>query len=192
MTEFSLVAIGTSTGGPKALHEVIRGLPEGLNTAVMIVQHMSPGFTVSLAQRLDSISRFRVKVAEHGDEVQKNHAYLAPEDHHMRVRSENGKLVIRLDQSPAVNGHRPSVDVMMQSVAMIQAPKVGVIMTGMGNDGANGMKELKKSGASTIAESSETCVVYGMPKAAIQLGAIDHEVPLHQIVSFVVRALNKK
>jgi two-component system chemotaxis response regulator CheB len=185
------MAIGTSTGGPKALHEVMRGLPDGLNTAVLIVQHMPPGFTNSLANRLDSISKFTVKEAEHGEEVKIGYAYVAPGDFHLQVSLINDKVTIQLDQGNPVNGHRPSVDVMLQSVARIGLPKVGVIMTGMGNDGAQGMKALKEAGAVTIGESAATCVVYGMPKSAMKLGAIDYEVPLEQIAHTVVQALNK-
>lgn len=186
---FALIAIGTSTGGPRALHEVLSRIPAGLNAALFIVQHMPPGFTKSLAQRLDSVSSLAVKEAEEGDEVKNGFAYIAPGDYHMEVLPRQNKLFIHLHQGPNVNGHRPSVDVLMHSVARIDAHKVGVIMTGMGQDGAQGMLALKKAGAINIGESSTTCVVYGMPKAAKQLGAIDYEVPVHEIAERIVQAL---
>lgn len=186
-----LVAIGTSTGGPKALHEVMSHFKTGFNAAVLIVQHMPPGFTKSLAQRLDSISEYSVKEAEDGDEIKGEAAYLAPGSSHMEVVEQRGKYVIKLNQNPPVNGHRPAADVMMEKVAKIPLPKIGVIMTGMGSDGAKGMKSLKEAGAVTIGESAETCVVYGMPKSAYKLGVIDHEVPLYKIADTIMQALNR-
>jgi len=189
---FSVVAIGTSTGGPKALFEVMSRLKKGLNAALLIVQHMPPGFTKSLAQRLDMCSHYRVKEAEDGDEVKSGMAYVAPGGYHMEARNINEKIVINLHQEPPVNGHRPSVDVLMRSVARLPLPKVGVIMTGMGNDGAQGIKEMKAAGAATIGESAETCVVYGMPKAAYQLGAIDCEAPVYKIADLIEQAFYQK
>lgn len=187
----TLVAIGTSTGGPKALHEVMSHLKAGFNAVVLIVQHMPPGFTKSLAQRLDSISEYSVKEAEDGDEIKGEAAYLAPGSSHMEVVEQHGKYVIKLNQKPPVNGHRPAADVMMDKVAKIRLPKIGVIMTGMGSDGAKGMKKLKEAGAITIGESADTCVVYGMPKSAYKLGVIDYEVPLYKIANTIKQALNR-
>lgn len=186
-----LVAIGTSTGGPKALHAVMSNLPDKLNASFLIVQHMPPGFTNSLAERLNSISSLHVKEAEHGDEIKPGHAYVAPGNYHMEAGFLNNKLSIILHQSSSVNGHRPSVDVLMSSVAKINCPKIGVIMTGMGSDGAIGMSELKKAGAINIGENAETAVVYGMPRAACKLGVIDYEVPLYQIADYIIQALKK-
>ena len=187
----SVIAIGTSTGGPKALHEVMSRLSNNLNSAIFIVQHMPPGFTKSLAQRLDAVSSFTVKEAEQGDEVLNRTAYVAPGDYHMEVVSQHNKLVIHLHQGPPVNGHRPSVDPLMKSVAKIPLPKVGVIMTGMGNDGAEGLKIMKEAGAVIIGESAETCVVYGMPRAAYQLGIVDYEAPVYRIAETIDLALKK-
>lgn len=184
-----LVVIGTSTGGPKALHEVMSSLPSGLNTAILIVQHMPPGFTRSLAQRLDTVSHFEVKEAEDGDIIERGKAYVAPGNFHMEIIAADTKNKLRLTQKPQVNGHRPSVDVLFHSAAKIKDTKVGVIMTGMGGDGAIGLKALKDNGVVTIGESAETCVVYGMPKSAFLLGAVDYEVPLYKIGEQIVQAL---
>lgn len=189
---FSLVAVGTSTGGPKALHEVLSNLPLDLNSSILIVQHMPPRFTNSLAQRLNSVSAYNVKEAENGECVKKGWAYIAPGDYHMEVSMRNGKYVINLSQSPTVNGHRPSVDVLFYSAAKLTVKKIGVIMTGMGSDGALGLKAMKESGAYTIAENQDTSVVYGMPKVAAGLGIVDYEVPLYRIADYIVQVLNRK
>jgi two-component system chemotaxis response regulator CheB len=186
-----LIVIGTSTGGPKALNEVMSGFKRHHNTAVLIVQHMPPGFTKSLAQRLDSSSVYKVKEAEDGDEIKAGVAFVAPGDYHMEIRSNMKSLSIHLNQSPQVNGHRPSVDVLMKSAARIQLPKIGVIMTGMGSDGAFGMKLLKEVGSINIGESEDTCVVYSMPRSAKKMEAIDYEVPLYQIAELIEKTLSK-
>lgn len=191
-TGLTLVAIGTSTGGPKALHEVMSNLPGNIPAALFITQHMPPGFTRSLAQRLDTVSSLRVKEAEEGEEVRKGWAYVAPGDYHMVIEEKGGKLSIRLPQTVAVNGHRPSVDVMFNSLAGLPYPKIIVLMTGMGSDGARGMKALKESGAITIAESADSCIVYGMPRVAVQLGVVDYEVPLNQIAGNILQALRNQ
>lgn len=188
----SLVVIGTSTGGPKALHEIMSTLPSGLNAAILIVQHMPPGFTKSLAQRLDSVSRYKVKEAEEGDIIERDRAYVAPGNFHMEVREEKGRLCLGLSQNPQVNGHRPSADVLFYSAAKVRTEKVGVILTGMGGDGALGLKALKESGAITLGESPETCVVYGMPKVAMQHGAVDHELPLYRISAQILDSLSPR
>ena len=186
-----IVAIGTSTGGPKALHTVMSNLTEKSNTSILIVQHMPPGFTNSLAKRLNDVSNYVVKEAENGEEIKRNCAYVAPGDYHMEVSFKNNKLCIVLNKNPHVNGHRPSVDVMFNSVAKIDCPKIGVIMTGMGSDGAKGMLQLKKNGSINFGENEESCVVYGMPKVAYMLGAVDYEVPLCEIANCITRAIKK-
>ncbi|MGR6836138.1 protein-glutamate methylesterase/protein-glutamine glutaminase [Syntrophomonas erecta] len=189
-----LLLIGTSTGGPKALHQVIPGLPANLNAGVLIVQHMPPGFTRSLAERLDSLSSLRVKEAEHGEKVLPGCVYIAPGDYHLKLKSsfagENRELFIQLDQSPARQGLRPSVDVMFESAAQhFWSHMVCVIMTGMGNDGAWGIQLIKDKGGKIIAEHQSTCIVYGMPKAAVATGKVDKIVPLHEISSEVMKML---
>ncbi len=188
-----LVLIGTSTGGPKALQEVIPKLPASVDTAILIVQHMPPGFTKSLAERLDSLSRIKVKEAEDGEKVLPGCAYIAPGDYHMLVKSNAGSdrsMNIVLDKSPPRGGHRPSVDTMMESaVKQFWSHMVGVVMTGMGNDGAEGIKLIKGKQGKTIAEARSSCIVYGMPKAAAETGAVDKVVPLGEIGEWIVRML---
>lgn len=189
-----LVVLGTSTGGPKALHEVIPNLPGNLGAGVLVVQHMPPGFTKSLAERLNSMSAVTVKEAEHGETVQTNCVYIAPGDYHLKVKritEGNGKkLTVNLTKDPLESGHRPSVDAMFESaVAEYWAPMVGVIMTGMGQDGARGVIGIKQKGGRVIAEDKSTCIVYGMPKAVVEAGNADRVVPLQQIAGEIVKAL---
>jgi two-component system chemotaxis response regulator CheB len=187
-----IVAIGTSTGGPKALNEMMRGLPEDLGAGVLIVQHMPAGFTKSLAQRLNTACLLTVKEAEDGEEVKRNFAYVAPGDYHLELKEVNRITVVALNQKPPVNGHRPSVDVLMESALSYRGHRVAVIMTGMGSDGAKGITELHKNGVVTIGESAETCVVYGMPKSAFQMGGIDYELPVGRIADAIARAVAKE
>jgi len=191
-----LVLIGTSTGGPKALHQVIPKFPPLNEAAVLVVQHMPAGFTKSLAERLDSISQMRVKEAEHGEKVMPGCIYIAPGDYHLKVlrQEKNGtkELVIKLDKSPMRGGHRPSVDVMLESVAdQYWSDIVCVIMTGMGHDGAAGLARIKEKGGIVIAEHPSTCIIYGMPKSAVETGNVDKIVPLPEICSEVVNLLSK-
>lgn len=188
----TIVAIGTSTGGPKALQEVIPYIPGDVPAAVLIVQHMPPGFTKSLAERLNTLSGLMVKEAEDGEKVQPGYAYIAPGDYHMLLhRSRGGVLGIKLTKDPAVGGHRPAVNIMMNSVAETGFPSViGVIMTGMGADGSEGVLNIKKRNRGTIISQDEkSCVVYGMPKAAVKTGAVDRVVPLNQIADAIVKNL---
>lgn len=170
-----LVCIGTSTGGPRALQTVLTKLPANIDAGLLIVQHMPAGFTKSLAVRLNSLCDIQVKEAEDGEIVQKGTAYIAPGGYHLKIKQMSKDLVIQLDQSEARNGHRPAVDVMFESISEVKDYiKVAVIMTGMGSDGSKGLMELKKNGnVKAIAESKETSIVYGMPKAAIETRLID-------------------
>ncbi|MGI6435403.1 MAG: protein-glutamate methylesterase/protein-glutamine glutaminase [Syntrophomonadaceae bacterium] len=190
-----LVLIGTSTGGPKALHQVISKLPRHINAGILIVQHMPPGFTKSLAERLDQISAVRVKEAEMGDRIMPGWAYVAPGDHHLKVVAGidnwgRKELLVKLDQSPPRHGCRPAVDVMLESVAeQFWSHMVCVIMTGMGHDGAAGMLKVRAKKARTIAEHESTCVVYGMPKTAIETGQVDIIAPLAKIPEAIMQLL---
>jgi two-component system chemotaxis response regulator CheB len=185
-----IVAIGTSTGGPRALQDVIPFIPSGINASFLIVQHMPPGFTKSLAERLDSMSQIHVKEAESGDILQQGWAYLAPGDQHLKVTKQNGQFMIKLDNGDRVSGHRPSVDAMLESIVDTNHKNVvGVIMTGMGADGAQGMKKLKDSGGFVIAQDEDSCIVFGMPKIAIKLDAVDKVVGLSNIANEIVKAM---
>lgn len=184
-----IVAIGTSTGGPKALQQVLTKLPENINAPILIVQHMPAGFTKSLAARLDSLSKVTVKEAEDGEVVKKGVAYIAPGGYHLKVRSIGTTLAIQLDQSPPENGHRPSVDTMLNSLASISNYTIiTVIMTGMGADGSKGLVKLKNTGdVVAIAEAEESSVVFGMPRAAIKTNKIDEVVHLNDIAASIER-----
>ncbi|MGF9711568.1 protein-glutamate methylesterase/protein-glutamine glutaminase [Paenibacillus naphthalenovorans] len=187
-----LVAIGTSTGGPRALHQVLSQIPDGFRAPVLIVQHMPPNFTKSLAQRLDSDSYLRVVEAEPGMVLESATAYVAPGGYHMMVaRNGANSYKIHLSKEDPRNGHRPSVDVLFESLLPLKELKRHiVIMTGMGSDGAKGMLALKQSGAiTTIAEAEQTCVVYGMPRAAVELGCVTDVLPLQQIAARLMQAV---
>lgn len=187
-----ILAIGTSTGGPRALQEIITRLPGNLPCGTVIVQHMPPGFTRSLAERLNSLSSLTVKEAEHNDIILPGMVLIAPGDYHMIVEREGNKKVVKLNQSPPIGGHRPAVDPMMDSVAKVYGKQsVGVILTGMGHDGAKGIQSIKEQGGYTIAEDQSTAVVFGMPKSAIELGVVDKVAPLSAIAAEIVKAIVK-
>lgn len=166
-----LIAIGASTGGTEAIRHVLEPLPAAC-PALLITQHMPAGFTHSFAERLNRICQITVKEAEHGERVLPGHAYIAPGDMHMELARSGANYQIRLLDTAPVNRHRPSVDVLFRSVANYAGRNaVGVILTGMGNDGAAGLLEMKQAGSWTIAQNEASCVVYGMPREAIQLQA---------------------
>ena len=184
-----LVVIGTSTGGPKALQTVIAGLPGNLPCGVLVVQHMPPGFTKSLAERLDEISQISVKEAGNRDIIERGHVYIAPGNYHMTVAlGAKGREII-LNQDPPIGTLRPAADVLFNSVASLGKDIVSVILTGMGADGAAGMKAIKGHGGYVIAEAEETCVVYGMPKAVIDQGLADEVRALPEIAGAIVNAV---
>ncbi|MDD3704561.1 MAG: chemotaxis response regulator protein-glutamate methylesterase [Clostridiaceae bacterium] len=186
-----IVAIGTSTGGPQALQEVLTKLPEDIPATVLIVQHMPPGFTKSLASRLNGLSQLNVKEAEDGEELKRGWAYIAPGNYHMLVNKQNdNEYRISLNSEKQENGHRPSVSVMMKSVAESGHKNIiAVIMTGMGNDGSDGILKIKNIGGKTIAQDENTCVVYGMPKSAVNVGAIDTIAPLQDIATEILKQM---
>jgi len=185
-----LVVIGSSTGGPGALERVLTKLPGDLKAGILVVQHMPAGFTRSLAERLNRISEIEIKEAEEGDTILEGRALIAPGNYHMLLRKSLNQLVT-LNQEPPVHAVRPAVDLTMKSAAKAyEGDKiVGVILTGMGSDGAFGMKEIKERGGQTIACDQKTCVIYGMPKAAIELGCVDRIVPLDDIAKAIVSML---
>jgi two-component system chemotaxis response regulator CheB len=174
-----LVIIGASTGGTEAIRHVLQPLPPD-SPAILITQHMPAGFTRSFAQRLDSLCSMTVREATHGERVLPGHVYLAPGgESHMRLGRSGANYVVELDPSEPVNRHRPSVDVLFHSVAVSAGRNaVGVILTGMGKDGAAGLLEMKRAGARTLAQDEASCVIFGMPREAIALGAADEVVSL--------------
>ena len=186
-----LVVIGTSTGGPRALQTVLTQLPENIDAPILIVQHMPPGFTKSLAERLDQISSICVKEAEHGEILRNGTAYIAPGGFHMKIKASGTALSIFLDGEEAPRGgHRPSVDVLFESAAHTGKDLIAVIMTGMGADGTSGLQQMKsQNNVVAIAESQQTCIVYGMPKSAIESNLIDDIEDLGQIAKAIMKYL---
>ncbi|MFD1204169.1 chemotaxis response regulator protein-glutamate methylesterase [Sporosarcina contaminans] len=188
----SFVIIGTSTGGPRALQEVLTSLPANIPAPILIVQHMPPNFTKSLAERLNGMSALRIKEAEDGEELLNGVAYIAPGGIHLKFEKSGIGYKVRLDPSePPRMGHRPSVDVLLESAALKQDLQyVTAIMTGMGHDGRDGMRKLQASCTTvTIAESEQTSVVYGMPKAIKDAGLADEVVDLQNIAPTIMEIL---
>ncbi len=187
-----LIVIGASTGGTEALKEVLSGLPPD-SPGVLIAQHMPEGFTRSFAARLDSLCRIRVKEADDGERVLPGHAYIAPGHSHLLLKRSGANYVCELNQGPPVNRHRPSVDVLFRSVANSAGKNAqGVILTGMGKDGAQGLLELRTTGAHTIAQDEATCVVFGMPREAIQVGAAAEVLALGDISRHLLQLLGSR
>jgi two-component system chemotaxis response regulator CheB len=183
------VAIGTSTGGPTALQAIIPRLPENLRAPILVVQHMPVGFTRSLAERLNARSLVSVHEAQDGEVVVPGKVYIAPAGHHMKVR-RRGTVRVFLDDEPRAALHRPSVDALMSAVAHAYGPRaMGVVLTGMGSDGVDGLKAIRGAGGVTIAESEESCVIYGMPKAAVEAKVVDRTIPLARMADEILRAV---
>lgn len=180
-----VVAVGTSTGGTQALEVLLPALPPDC-PGVVVVQHMPAKFTSAFAERLDTLCRVRVKEAADGDPVLPGRVLVAPGGRHMELRRLGTRYAVRVFDGPPVNRHRPSVDVLFRSVARVAGPHaVGVIMTGMGDDGARGLLEMHRAGAYTVAQDEATCVVHGMPREAVLLGAVDRESPLGSIAEVI-------
>ncbi|WP_058911114.1 protein-glutamate methylesterase/protein-glutamine glutaminase [Entomohabitans teleogrylli] len=177
----NIIAVGASTGGTEAIRHLLEPLPVNV-PALLIAQHMPPGFTRSFAARLNKLCRISVKEAEQGEPVLPGHAYIAPGDRHLELARSGVSYQLALHQGPAVNRHRPSVDVLFESVARHAGRHaLGVILTGMGHDGAAGLLAMRQAGAWTLAQSEASCVVYGMPREAVRLGAVDEVIDLQQI-----------
>jgi two-component system chemotaxis response regulator CheB len=185
-TTEKIVAIGASTGGTEALKTLLEAMPADC-PGMVIVQHMPEMFTRAFANRLDSLCEISVKEAEPNDTVIRGRALIAPGNHHMLLKRSGARYFVDIKEGPLVCRHRPSVDVLFRSAARYAGQNaVGVIMTGMGDDGANGMLEMKQAGAATIAQDEETCVVFGMPNEAIKRNAVDRIVPLQAIAKTIV------
>ena len=186
-----LVVLGTSTGGPKALQAVVPKLPADMPCGMVIVQHMPAGFTKSLAERLDYSSQVTVKEAEDNDPILPGYVYIAPGNYHLEITGSGPQRVISLNQKPPVGSHRPAVDPTFESVVQYGSDVVSVILTGMGCDGSAGMKKIKEAGGYVIAESKESCIVYGMPKAVVDAGIADEVLPVEQVADAIVNAVRK-
>ncbi len=186
----AIVAVGSSTGGPKALQEILPLLPGDLSVPVLIVQHMPPGFTAPFAQRLNNLCAVSVREAAHRDPLEPGVVYIAPAGRHMTVdRSSDSHAFLCLDTHPENCLHMPSVDIMMKSVAdAYRTHAMGVILTGMGSDGAEGMMAIHRQGGLTIGQDEASCTVYGMPRACAELGALTRVVPLLQVPAQIVQA----
>jgi two-component system chemotaxis response regulator CheB len=184
--------LGTSTGGPKALQEILPLLPRDLSVPILIVQHMPRGFTAPFAQRLNGLCSVKVCEAAHQEPVQPGVVYIAPAGRHMTVqRPSDSVTLICLDTLPKNCLHMPSVDVLMKSVASsFGNSAMGVIMTGMGSDGADGMKAIHRAGGLTVGQDEASCIVYGMPRACAELGVLNRVVPLSQIPAQILQATN--
>ncbi|MCE1185519.1 chemotaxis response regulator protein-glutamate methylesterase [Zoogloea sp.] len=184
-----VIFIGASTGGTEAIKDVLCGLPASM-PPILMVQHMPEAFTPSFARRLDGACALRVKEAEDGERLQPGTAYLAPGHSHLLIRKANGAYVCGLSQAEPVNRHRPAVDVLFQSAAQCVGRKaLGVILTGMGKDGAQGMLAMRQAGAWTVGQDQDSCVVYGMPREAAQVGALEEVAPLREVAARVLARL---
>jgi two-component system chemotaxis response regulator CheB len=185
-TSEQIVAIGTSTGGTQALEVVLTALPR-VCAGIVVVQHMPEMFTEAFAQRLNSLCEIEVLEAKNNDRVIPGRALIAPGGKHMMLKRSGAQYHVEVIDGPLVNRHRPSVDVLFRSVAKyVGKNALGIIMTGMGDDGARGLKEMRDAGSYTLGENEDTCVVYGMPKEAMKLGAVCEEVPLQQIAGRIM------
>ncbi|WP_395338625.1 protein-glutamate methylesterase/protein-glutamine glutaminase [Ningiella sp. W23] len=188
----TLVGIGASTGGTEAIKQVLINLSPAF-PATVITQHMPVSFTRSFAQRLDSLCKIKVHEAKDGERLLPGNAYIAPGDKHMEITRHGADYRIRLNDGPLVSGHKPAVDVMFESLAKVAGNNtVATLLTGMGKDGAKGLLTLKKAGALTMAQDEESCVVYGMPRAAVELGATSNVFPLEKMSMALTKAVEKK
>lgn len=184
-----IICIGSSTGGTEAIREVLVPMPADA-PAIVITQHMPPGFTTSFANRLNSLCRIRVAEARDGERILPGHAYIAPGGRHLRIDRSGSNYVARLEDTEPVNRHRPSVEVLFKSAARVLGPNaLGIMLTGMGGDGAAAMREMKDAGSYNYVQDEASCVVFGMPRMAIQHGAAHEVLPLNQIANAVLNRL---
>lgn len=187
-----IIAIGISTGGPNALREVFSKIDPGLKQPILVVQHMPAGFTEEFANSLNNICPLEVKEAKDGDLIKGGRILIAPGNYHIYVERKSLAMVVRLSDAPQRNGHRPSADVLFESVAeQYQNRALGVIMTGMGNDGAVQLAEMRRQGAHTLGQDEQSCIVYGMPKVAFELGAVQKQVSLQDMAHEISKLANQ-
>jgi two-component system, chemotaxis family, protein-glutamate methylesterase/glutaminase len=187
-TSDKLIAIGASTGGVEALKAVLMLFPEDV-PPIVIAQHMPERFTAAFARRLDSECRMRVHEAVHDQPIERGNAYIAPGGHHLEVARRGSGLVCALNDGPLVSGHRPSVDALFHSVARVVAPRaVGAILTGMGRDGANGLLAMRRAGCITLGQDEGTALIYGMPRVAFEIGAVESQHGLFDISEAILNA----
>lgn len=185
-----MVVIGTSTGGPPALQAIIPLLPEDFPAPVVVVQHMPVGFTRSLAERLDARSGMRVREAKDGEPLEPGVVFVAPAGVHLKLRKRGDSSRVHLDEEPRSALHRPSVDVAMSAAARVYGRRtLGVLLTGMGSDGVEGLRAIREAGGQTLAESEATSVIYGMPKAAAEAGVVDRVVDLPRMADEILAAV---
>jgi two-component system chemotaxis response regulator CheB len=181
------VVIATSTGGPPALQRIIPRLPVDIRAAVLVVQHMPLGFTRSLAERLDALSTLSVREAGDGEPIHPGTVLVAPAGRHMKIRRRGASARVWLDEEPRAALHRPSADVLMAAAARAWGARtLGVVLTGMGSDGVEGLRAIRSAGGQTLAESEESCVIYGMPKAAVEAGVVDRSVALDRMADEIL------
>jgi two-component system chemotaxis response regulator CheB len=185
-----VIVVAASTGGPTALQTVVSALPAAFPAAVMVVQHIPRGFTRSLAERLDARSAIPVHEARDGDPVEPGRVLIAPAGIHTKLQRSGGAVLVALDEEPREALHRPSADVLMASAAGVYGPRaVGIVLTGMGSDGTEGLRAIRDAGGRTLAESEESCVIYGMPKAAAEAGVVGRVAPLDRIAEEILAAV---
>ncbi|HLR70893.1 MAG TPA: chemotaxis-specific protein-glutamate methyltransferase CheB [Pseudogracilibacillus sp.] len=191
----TIIAIGASTGGPRALQQILQSIPSDFSTPILIVQHMPSGFTSSLSKRLDNISHITVQEAKHGDIIEQGKAYIAPGNFHMKVKKQGKQMVIETTKEDTQLGHRPSINVLFDSLASLDSVhKIAVVLTGMGKDGAEGIIQIKESQPSAVilAESKDTAIINGMPNAAIQTNYVTEVLRLEHIVKALVDYTTKR
>jgi two-component system chemotaxis response regulator CheB len=190
--KIEIIGIASSTGGPQALQLILTKLPEGFGPPILVSQHMPRGFTASLAERLNKLSKIRVKEAEDGEALQASTAYICPGGRHLVLKRMHGNLILRLEEATKDDKYIPSGDKMFFSIAEhFKSRSMGIVMTGMGNDGKKGLLEIKTKGGYTIAESEETAVVFGMPQEAIKAGAVTKVLPLYEIPYEIIKVAGK-
>lgn len=183
----ALIAVGISTGGPASLRELFEALPNDHSLPpIVIVQHIPAGFVEDLVQRLRLQTGYDVRLAVHGERLRRGVAYISPGDHHLRVAKRGGAMQVEWDDAAPIRGHKPAVDVLFTSCAALGVHGVGVIMTGMGRDGAEPLRQLRDMGWQTIGQDEESCTIYGMPRAAKAAGAVMRELPLERIAPWLV------